>query len=302
MIGKQINIFGEEDDFNVSQNGKRVGLAYQGSKSRIAKIIVELLPSGNRFVDLFGGGGSMTHSAILSNKWKEFLYNDYDKIVCEYFEKAIKGEYKNETRVITREDFKRLKDTDPYVKFVWSFGNKGGEYLWGKDIEEIKLLACRMIMDNDWHDRFRHYREWIRSVLKGVHDERLELQSLERLERLESLESLKRSESLESLKRLESLGHIKCTNMSYQDYEYQDGDVVYCDPPYENTTRYNNQDFDSKAFYEWVKTRPYQVWFSSYEISDNSFYKEKIFSLQKIMSAQDQKSYANEYLYSNKKI
>lgn len=57
MIGKQINIFGEEDDFNVSQNGKRVGLSYQGSKSRIAKIIVELLPSGNRFVDLFGGGG-----------------------------------------------------------------------------------------------------------------------------------------------------------------------------------------------------------------------------------------------------
>ena len=275
MIGKQINIFGEEDDFNVSQNGKRVGLAYQGSKSRIAKIIVELLPSGNRFVDLFGGGGSMTHSAILSNKWKEFLYNDYDKIVCEYFEKAIRGEYKNETRVITREDFERLKDTDPYVRFAWSFGNKGGEYLWGKDIEEIKLLACRMIMDNDWHDRFRHYREWIRIVLKGVRDKRLELQSL---------------------------GHIKCTNMSYQDYEYQDGDVVYCDPPYENTTRYNNQDFDSKAFYEWVKTRPYQVWFSSYEISDDSFYKEKIFSLQRIMSAQDQKSYANEYLYSNKKI
>lgn len=293
MIGKQINIFGEEDDFNVSQNGNRVGLAYQGSKSRIAKIIVELLPSGNRFVDLFGGGGSMTHSAILSNKWKEFLYNDYDKIVCEYFEKAIKGEYKNETRVITREDFERLKDTDPYVKFVWSFGNKGGEYLWGKDIEEIKLLACRMIMDNDWHKRFQYYRKFVRRVLKGEHDEELELQSLERLQSLENLERLQ---------SLGSLGHIKCTNMSYQDYEYQDGDVVYCDPPYENTTRYNNQDFDSKAFYEWVKTRPYQVWFSSYEISDNSFYKEKIFSLQRIMSAQDQKSYANEYLYSNKKI
>ena len=80
-------------------------------------------------------------------------------------------------------------------------------------------------------------------------------------------------------------------------------DLIVTDPPYENTVRYNNQDFDSKAFYEWVKTRPYQVWFSSYEISDDSFYKEKIFSLQRIMSnAQDKKSYANEYLYSNKKI
>lgn len=242
----------------------------------------------------------MTHSAILSNKWNEFLYNDYDKIVCEYFEKAIKGEYKNETRVITREDFERLKDTDPYVKFVWSFGNKGGEYLWGKGIQEIKLLACRMIMDNDWHDRFQHYRKFVRRVLKGEHNEVLELQRLERLQSLQSLERLERLQSLESLERL---GHIKCTNMSYQDYEYQDGDIVYCDPPYENTTRYNNQGFDSKAFYEWVKTRPYQVWFSSYEISDDSFYKEKIFSLQKIMSnVQDKKSYANEYLYSNKKI
>ena len=33
------------------------GVPYQGNKSRIADIIINLLPSGNRLVDLFGGGG-----------------------------------------------------------------------------------------------------------------------------------------------------------------------------------------------------------------------------------------------------
>ena len=296
MIGKQINIFGEEDDFNVKSKEQRLGLSYQGSKRRIADIIVQLLPSGNRFVDLFGGGGSVTHCAILYNKWNKYLYNDYDKIVYEYFKKAINGEYKNETRVITREDFKRLKDVDPYVRFCWSFGNKGNDYLWSKEKEETKLIACRMIMENDWHERFKYYRQFVNKVIRGEHDDKMQLHGLEALQRLQSLERLERIQKFKS----ESI--IQCTNMSYQDYEYQDGDVVYCDPPYEDKEEYRNTEFDHKAFYEWVKTRPYQVWFSSYEISDDSFYKLKLKTVSKILCASGNSDKSNEYLYSNKKI
>lgn len=59
MIGKQLDIFGNEEDFEVKKSKKRLGLSYQGSKNRIADIIIQLLPSGNRFVDLFGGGGGV---------------------------------------------------------------------------------------------------------------------------------------------------------------------------------------------------------------------------------------------------
>lgn len=52
------------------------GIPYQGSKNRIAKDIVELLPSGKRFVDLFAGGCAMTHAAMLSGKYERFLVND----------------------------------------------------------------------------------------------------------------------------------------------------------------------------------------------------------------------------------
>ena len=45
------------------------GAPYMGSKNRMAKDIIELLPSGRRFVDLFAGGCAMTHAAILSGKY-----------------------------------------------------------------------------------------------------------------------------------------------------------------------------------------------------------------------------------------
>ena len=36
---------------------RRYGLPYQGSKNQIAEELLSFLPPGNRFVDLFGGGG-----------------------------------------------------------------------------------------------------------------------------------------------------------------------------------------------------------------------------------------------------
>ena len=90
------------------------------------------------------------------------------------------------------------------------------------------------------------------------------------LERLQSLQSL---QSLESLERLESIGHnqdmlIETYNISYADYEYRDGDVIYCDPPYKNTQEYGIQ-FDSDAFWEWARTRNYPVYVSEYQAPED---------------------------------
>lgn len=49
----------EEDEFDdVEKMEKHYGVPYQGNKSRIADIIVKILPEGARLVDLFGGGWS----------------------------------------------------------------------------------------------------------------------------------------------------------------------------------------------------------------------------------------------------
>lgn len=62
---------------------------------------------------------------------------------------------------------------------------------------------------------------------------------------------------------------IEYTENDYKDYEHQEGDVVYCDPPYKGTEKYSGYEFDHDAFYEWVRTRDYPVYFSEYSAPDD---------------------------------
>lgn len=113
------------------------GLPYKGSKNSIAKWVISNLPASHTFVDLFAGGCAVTHAAILSGKFGRFIAND----ITEYpqvFRDAIDGKYRNECRWISREDFFRLKDIDPYVRLCWSFGNGMRSYLYNPEAERFK--------------------------------------------------------------------------------------------------------------------------------------------------------------------
>ncbi len=115
----------------------RYGLGYQGSKNKIAEWVVEQLPAAETLVDLFAGGCSITHCAMLKNKYKKYIANDKAPII-DLFKKAINGEYSNETRWIDRETFFAEEEKDPYIKYCWSFGNSGKSYLYSKEIEPWK--------------------------------------------------------------------------------------------------------------------------------------------------------------------
>lgn len=218
-----------------------------------------------------------------------------NELITGLFIDAIYGKYHDEKRVITREDFEALKDTDAYVKYIWSFGNNGTGYLWGKNIEEIKCTACHAIMDETLNERRLSYMHFVKMLKKSLSDNRLEP-----VERLQSLEHLQGLQQLEALQRLE------VCNMDYRDYNHQDGDVVYCDVPYEQLGKAKCDDygvtFNSLEFYEWVKAQPYQIFFSSYEISDETFYKKKLKSVQALIGANTNGKKLNEYLYSNRPI
>ena len=113
------------------------GLPYKGSKNSIAKWVISNLPASHTFVDLFAGGCAVTHAAILSGKFGRFIAND----ITEYpqvFRDAIDGKYRNECRWISREDFLRLKDDDPYVRLCWSFGNGMKTYMYAPEVERFK--------------------------------------------------------------------------------------------------------------------------------------------------------------------
>lgn len=120
---------------------KNYGLPYMGSKNRIAKeLITEIIwnePNAQIFIDLFAGGCAMSHAAILSGKFKKVIANDINEMP-KLFKNAILGKYRDEKRWISRDEFHKLKDTDMYIKSVWSFGNNGKTYLYGEHLEPYK--------------------------------------------------------------------------------------------------------------------------------------------------------------------
>ena len=122
---------------------KRYGIPYKGSKNSIARKIVSFLPSADVLIDICAGGCAITHAALeicegLAPKWKRIIANDICEMPLKLFKGAICGEYADEKRWIDRETFQKLKDVDPYVRYCWSFGNNGINYLYAQEVEPWK--------------------------------------------------------------------------------------------------------------------------------------------------------------------
>lgn len=246
----------------------KYGIPYKGSKSKIAEELLDHLPSGKRLVDLFGGGFAISQCAMekYPDKWESVLYNDKNPLLPPLIRDAIAGKYSYENydpKWISREEFFERKESDGYVKWIWSFGNNGNDYLFSRQIEDCKRQVHEYVVHGIKPDF-----EVPELTAEGIHERRMEWRQKLReqgargdLQRLQQLEQLGRLQQLERLEQLE----ITC--MDYRDYEWQDGDVVYCDIPYEQSAAKDfdyGGGFDHKAFYEWAESRPYPVFYSSY--------------------------------------
>lgn len=143
----------------------RRGLPYQGSKSKLADKIISLFPKATHFVDLFAGGCAITHEAMLSGKFKDVHANDITDSVT-LFEDAINGnldKYEPE-RFRSREDFFAEKDSNPFVRLVYSFGNDQKSYLYSKEIEPFKKAVHEMIYASTPTDRRLKFKNVIREM------------------------------------------------------------------------------------------------------------------------------------------
>ena len=102
----------------------RYGVPFKGSKNQIAEWVCSHFPKATNFYDLFAGGCAITHCAMEKNIFQNYSANDIADSHFLFME-AVYGKFQNETRWISREDFYRLKDSEPYIRYCWSFGNKG---------------------------------------------------------------------------------------------------------------------------------------------------------------------------------
>ena len=117
---------------------RRYGIPYKGSKNNIAEWVYKHFPKQTNFYDLFAGGCTIMQIALMKGHFQRYFANDLDFDGITLFMEAVHGKFKNETRWISREDFKALYEKDPYVKYCWSFGNNGRSYLYSKEVEPWK--------------------------------------------------------------------------------------------------------------------------------------------------------------------
>ena len=255
------------------------GVPFQGSKSSIAKWLVDLLPPSHTFVDLFAGGCAVTHCAMLSGKWERFVANDLTDAPAMFVD-AVRGEYDGYCTVPDRDQFNEEKAVDYALSVLYSFSNNGRDYLWSKKLEPVKVHASRMLAMPSMHERRVEYKKFVHALsdyiregdavgkLTGSADGKdkghgLErLQSLERLERLQSLQGLERLQSLQGLERLQSL------QMDYREVPIERGATVYADPPYRGTTPGAYAEFDYREFDEWLASVDFPVYVSEYTCPD----------------------------------
>ena len=235
----------------------RYGLPYKGSKSKIAEWIVEQLPPSEVFVDIFMGGGAVTHAAMLSGKWERFIANDISGTPI-LFRNAISGEFDGYSEVPSRDDF--FLSDDAALRLLYSFGNDAQTYLWGDEYERVKVPASRMLSAPSVHERRKYYRDFIKALRENVkvHMERASIESLEGLTRLQALERLQGLQALERLQVMVS---------DYRNVKIPDWATVYADPPYRNTSEhYGGFDFD--AFDKWLAEVDFPVYVSEYDAPD----------------------------------
>lgn len=261
------------------------GLPYKGSKNKIANWVCDILPNANTLYDLFCGGGAITHCASLNRKYNNYIVNDLNSLCIKGLKKAFNGEFKNETRWISRDDFFKLKDIDYYVACCFSFGNDFKTYAYGKDIEQFKKAMHNSVVFNDnsllskfvnidnlnytsdsIQERMLYLRKYLHNFT-NFKDKKIQLQNLEGLARLQSFERLQRLNELNNLQK----DNIKFYSDDYQNIPLTDKDaVIYCDIPYANTAKYKHS-FDYERFYLLAERQEIPVYISEYQMPKDRF-------------------------------
>ena len=308
------------------------GLPYKGSKNRIAKKILDVLPAAPVLYDVFCGGCAITHAALLSGKYGRVVANDINGMIPHAFETAITGGFRNEDRWISRDDFQRLYKTDPYVAICFSFGNNLHEYCYARELEPYKRALHYAIFWKDtapWRELCPETADALKKAMESEQDrhkrrigagraivtalktglmngsidpavmnkpiyKKIRLHNLESRKRFECLNNLETLQTDESLCRLQSLERITdvdvplvltVTTEDYKALTFEQGGIIYCDPPYKSTEERYGRDFDFDDFYAWCEHQANPVFISEYTMPEDRFVPVAAFTVTRKMDA-----------------
>jgi len=298
------------------KNNKPYRIPYQGSKQAIIGKIYTAINNDIRntnclfaenkitkIYDLFCGGGAVGY--YFNQQGYDVVMNDIKQPLIDLHKKLQDG-IDNELlyKWIDREEFRELiKRQDWYgelIRVCWSFGNNGKSYLFGKDIEGYKkqghLIVVNKCQDagrkwlemigksNDWENFNKVYnienQKERRLFLRGYVKKNTDKKNDRGLEQLQQLQQLQRLEQLQQ-------HSITFTCKNYWEFEFEPNSIIYCDPPYINTTGYGKQIFDFNRFDLWVdemKNKNIRVYISEYTNHNNAWREVASFNKASLMS------------------
>ena len=277
----------------------RYGLPYKGSKNKIAKWIVDQLPESEVFVDLFFGGGAVTHRAMLTGKYKRFIINDIDARLPKLFVDCAYGKYtvENHPEWVTREEFNARKKDDAYIALVWSFGNNGKDYLYGANIEDMKYAYHRAVYLDDLDTLKAYGYNLTRSGKESLYERYLDYQRQVKQQTPNiQLEVVSRQTEIE---RLQSLQSLQSFGTDYQNVPLPEGAVIYCDIPYKSTNCGKYQGFDHERFYSWAVEQE-NIYISEYDMPED-FIRIASIKKQVLSAANGNSAKATESIFTNQK-
>jgi 16S rRNA G966 N2-methylase RsmD len=292
-------------------------------------------PNCKYVYDLFGGGGAMSFEFLQRSQIKQVFYNELDTGITELLKKIQKdGITKEFYDWISREDFLKYNKGNDWkaglVKTCWSFGNKCTAYIYGKDIEQYKYWFHQVVINNiDYTKEIQEFYEnsvlnkynikqqckIVMPIKKDIQDRRLEIRQqlnvfekecklshsrvVQQLQHLENLQQLERLQQLEKIKESNIFNNLIILNQSYNEVAIEtpiEETIIYLDPPYENTVKYQNN-INHKDLYEWINKSNYKIYLSSYQAPLN-----EVFSInhRSTLSATNKSKVVQEKLFCNK--
>ena len=286
-------------------------IPYMGSKNKICidlfRKMLEIKPNAKYFVDLFGGGGSMSFTALQIGL--QVVYNekqtslvDFIKYIVDRVKKGHKGQFglfpDDFYKFINKEEFNKLKGDNTvksqFAKICYSFGNNQKSYLFG-DIESLKHLGHDIVIFK-CEDSLKELNKLLGTRIKLS---KAHTWSGRRLDFMNQVKN-RRYHELEQLEQLEQLQRLQLLNLDFKDVVINTSineTIVYLDPPYRGTEKYI-EDVIHEEIDTYFSNSPYTCFMSEYKAPFKSVL--EIEKLKLMNNSQATKSITIEKLYINK--
>jgi len=307
---------------------RHYGVPYMGSKQKlvdkIIPFILERHPDTTDLYDLFGGGGSISLYAVRKYPDIQVHYNELSWAIGGLMQ-HLKDGGKIPFDFVTRAEFEReYKGNDWYaglLQSAWTFGNNQKSYLYGMPIQDFKQSLTELVMTGTLKD---NDIEWLEETADDIIQKEYKKRTSTKIflnpkryntpyqrrivlaRQIPLLGALQHMSRLERLVQIEKMPGIQRLNITagtgYSDIEIKgDRPLLYCDPPYEGTAEYREGSFDHKAFYDWVMSREYPVYVSSYKVSDPRMKRVKAINTRSLLAAaySEAPTYNYENIYWN---